>query len=308
MMRIRVVGRQGVSLDGSQVTDFGSAGGTIGRADTNTLVLSDPDRTVSRVHAQILHRGGQFFVVDRGSNPLQCNGAIVGKGQELALAGGERLLMGTFELFVELMVDAASPQAASALAGAPAIAAVSLFPDDDPFADLLRGLPGAPVASASGAFSDAQINSVDGPPVPGLPGDDAFADLLTPAVAVEPSTPAQDDFSDLGMAGASAPQRAASVIDDLIAGGSSGNGMMDTDPLGMFASSAPLQPNTNAVADDPFASFGQSAPITQDPRPDHAPVEQFGFVPPVIGQVPARAAPAVAAQAVPPQTPEPSLS
>ena len=41
------------------------AGGTIGRVVTNTLVLSDPERAVSRVHAQVVFRNGQYFIRER---------------------------------------------------------------------------------------------------------------------------------------------------------------------------------------------------------------------------------------------------
>lgn len=37
---------------------FDELGGTIGRATTNQLVLPDPDRTISRVHAQVVLRNG----------------------------------------------------------------------------------------------------------------------------------------------------------------------------------------------------------------------------------------------------------
>ncbi|RYF67066.1 MAG: FHA domain-containing protein, partial [Comamonadaceae bacterium] len=74
MIQIAVATRQGVPTEQPLSAQFGPAGGTIGRADTNTLVLTDPDRTVSRVHAQVLCRDGAFFIVDRGSNPMQCNG------------------------------------------------------------------------------------------------------------------------------------------------------------------------------------------------------------------------------------------
>eukprot|EP01035_Chromulina_nebulosa_P009087 gene9087-12282_t len=74
MIHISVITRQGAPAGQPIAADFGPSGGTIGRADTNTLVLDDPDRTVSRVHAQVLCRDGQYFVIDRGSNPMQCNG------------------------------------------------------------------------------------------------------------------------------------------------------------------------------------------------------------------------------------------
>ncbi|MFS2054897.1 FHA domain-containing protein, partial [Variovorax sp. CT11-76] len=100
MIQITVVTRQGVPAGPSLSADFGPNGGTIGRADTNTLVLDDPDRTVSRVHAQVLCRDGRYFVIDRGSNPMQCNGVSLGAGKEAALADGARLVVGSFELVV----------------------------------------------------------------------------------------------------------------------------------------------------------------------------------------------------------------
>ena len=66
MIHIAVITRQGAPAGQSIAADFGPNGGTIGRADTNTLVLDDPDRTVSRVHAQVLCRDGQYFVIDNG--------------------------------------------------------------------------------------------------------------------------------------------------------------------------------------------------------------------------------------------------
>ncbi|MFS2168249.1 FHA domain-containing protein, partial [Variovorax sp. Varisp62] len=109
MIHIAVITRQGAPAGQSIAADFGPNGGTIGRADTNTLVLVDPDRTVSRVHAQVLCRDGQYFLIDRGSNPMQCNGVSLGSGKEVALADGARLVVGSFELAVRVTADAAPP-------------------------------------------------------------------------------------------------------------------------------------------------------------------------------------------------------
>ncbi|MFP5476033.1 MAG: FHA domain-containing protein, partial [Gammaproteobacteria bacterium] len=136
MIEIVVVGRQGAPMGRPMAARFGPQGGTIGRADTNTLVLDDPDRTVSRVHAQVLCRGDQYVIVDRGSNPMQCNGVPLGAGNEVALMGGERLVIGSFELAVQQLAAAPSPKAAAMDLptdfGAPASPKPAL-PDDDPF-------------------------------------------------------------------------------------------------------------------------------------------------------------------------------
>ena len=80
MIRIVVVSHQGGPVAAALTAQFGAEGGTIGRAATNALVLDDPDRTVSRVHAQVVCRAGRYFVVDRGSNPMLANGRPLGAG------------------------------------------------------------------------------------------------------------------------------------------------------------------------------------------------------------------------------------
>lgn len=155
MIQITVVTRQGVPAGPSLSANFGPEGGTIGRADTNTLVLDDPDRTVSRVHAQVLCRDGQYFAIDRGSNPMQCNGVSLGSGKEAALTDGARLVVGSFELVVRAQAAAPAPAPAAApfaipetimgLSGAAPASATAT--SDDPFADLLAGL-GPPAAPA----------------------------------------------------------------------------------------------------------------------------------------------------------------
>jgi hypothetical protein len=134
-----------ISLNGAPVSRAASAtfdelGGTIGRADTNQLVLEDPDRSVSRVHAQIVFRSGSYAVVDRGSNPIQVNGRDVGNGREAPLAEGDRLQIGGYVLSVQRALAASS--AAS----------------DDPFAGLLTPSGGKGPSAPSGAR-----------PAPGIP-------------------------------------------------------------------------------------------------------------------------------------------
>ena len=153
MIHIAVITRQGAPAGQPIAADFGPNGGTIGRADTNTLVLVDPDRTVSRVHAQVLCRDGQYFVIDRGSNPMQCNGMSLGSGKEAPLADGTRLVVGSFELSVRLSATAPPALAIpNTVMSAPAAAAPASA-GDDPFADLLAGLapPAAPAAAPAAA-------------------------------------------------------------------------------------------------------------------------------------------------------------
>lgn len=293
MIEIVVVGRQGAPMGRPLAARFGPQGGTIGRSDTNTLVLDDPDRTVSRVHAQVLCRNGQYVIVDRGSNAMQCNGVPLGAGNEAALQGGERLVIGSFELAVQRVGgEAASvpPPAGGDLPtgfGAGPAARAPALPDDDPFADLLAGLgpasppPARPAPPPSPAPSAAPLPAAFADPMGMAPragtpsGDDPFAGLLgaTPAGAAP-----LDDFSDLGLPAASNPTANSQRIDDLFGLGPGASG---GDPLALSPLADPLrQPNTAGSAADPLAAFQQGAPASQAPRADHAPIGQFGFTPP----------------------------
>lgn len=315
MIRIAAIARHGAAAAPGLSAEFGITGGTIGRAPSSTLMLDDPDRTVSRVHAQVLCRNGQFFIVDRGSNPLLCNGRALGAGNEAALQSGDRLVIGGFELAVELL--AAAPMAsASAQPGAAAFSAMPsshAASDDDPFADLLAGLSPAtaPAASSASASASTPRRAADASadaasllfPDPmqasaGAAPDaaDPFADLLGPGSgsggrpAPGASAAALNDFSDLGLPAAGASARVAN-IDDLFGGKAASQGI-GGDPLAMSPLADPmLQPNT-AGAGDPFAALQRQATPVAAPRSDHLPVGQFGYVPPVAQPAPAVQAPA----------------
>ena len=302
MIRIVVVSLQGMPVGSGLSARCGPEGGTIGRATTNTLVLDDPDRTVSRVHAQVLCRNGQFFIVDRGSNPLLCNGRALGAGNEAALQNGDRLVIGGFELAVELLVDApvASAPVQPDLVAFPGPRSSPAASDDDPFADLLAGLSPAP-APAAAARRQTADSSADAAsllfPDPMQAGTaaakagpaDPFADLLGPGTGDgDGGRPASDagmrnDFSDLGLP-AAGNARVAN-IDDLFGGKGASLGL-GGDPLAMSPLADPmLQPNT-AGAVDPFAALQRQAAPVAAPRSDHLPVGQFGYVPPVAQPAP----------------------
>lgn len=122
------------------ITRFGPDGGTIGRANTNRLVLDDPERTVSRVHAQVVCRDGLYAILDRGSNPLQLNGQPIGSGNEAPLSQGDRLIVGGFELVVSKLEPEGSSIDDSPSSGSAQFGSWTAPTTDDPFADLLEGL------------------------------------------------------------------------------------------------------------------------------------------------------------------------
>lgn len=93
------------SLNGAPISGpsavFDELGGTIGRADTNQLVLPDPDRAISRVHARVAFRGVHGYVLeDNGSNPIIVNGQPLGQGRAHSLKPGDELQMGGYTIRV----------------------------------------------------------------------------------------------------------------------------------------------------------------------------------------------------------------
>lgn len=185
-MQVLVVSHKGIPSSPARGVTFGPEGGSIGRADSSSLVLDDPERTVSRVHAQILCRDGQYFVIDRGSNPLACNGRPLGAGNEAALSNGDRLTIGSFELLIQ-GIGAAAPAQAHGMLPAEALSTQSM---DDPFADLLVGLepikPAPPVPAQAAAPLPNMSPLLDNPLGPqgaSTGAVDPFADLLGPSSA-----------------------------------------------------------------------------------------------------------------------------
>ena len=81
MLTIRAVSFKGRPLDRELVARFEEAGGTIGRGESNTLVLADPERFISRTHATIAFQAGGYVITDTGTkNPVVVNGRSLGSG------------------------------------------------------------------------------------------------------------------------------------------------------------------------------------------------------------------------------------
>ncbi|MBY4595594.1 type VI secretion system-associated FHA domain protein TagH [Ottowia caeni] len=279
MLEITVIARQGVATHDGVTTRFGPDGGTIGRANTNRLVLDDPERTVSRVHAQVVCRDGLYAIIDRGSNPMQLNGQPIGSGNEAQLGQGDRLIIGGFELVVSQLQPEGASMDDSPATGVAQSGEWSAPAADDPFADLLEGLvpktaPQTPPKAGTSIEDDGQFPDPMG--MSTAPARDPFADLLGDSSAQSFSDQADsrpDDLSDLVKPAQSAK---ADSIDALFGLGTP----LGSDPLSMSPLADPwLQPNT-ASAQDPLAALSREAPVQPPAHSDHLPIEQFGFVPP----------------------------
>ncbi|CAH0296224.1 hypothetical protein SRABI118_04234 [Massilia sp. Bi118] len=100
---------------------FGAEGGSIGRSLENALVLDDPSKYISRVHARVLVQDGAFVLEDMGSNASVVNDRPLGKGKQVALAHGDRVLIGDYLLQAVVDATPAAPLLAPAPANNPAL-------------------------------------------------------------------------------------------------------------------------------------------------------------------------------------------
>jgi type VI secretion system FHA domain protein len=120
---------------------FDRLGGALGRAPGNDLVLDDPSKYISRIHARVEYRDGGYWLVDVGSNPSLVNDKPVGTGRSAPLANGDRIAIGDYLLVAG--VDSAGVAAPAALPPSPL--QIDPVPADAP------ALPANPDDSLAGA-------------------------------------------------------------------------------------------------------------------------------------------------------------
>jgi type VI secretion system FHA domain protein len=206
---------------------FDELGGSIGRADGNLLVLPDPLRTVSRVHAHVAFCGGAYTIEDRGSNPIQLNGKVVGRERPWPLAAGDVLRIGSYEIRVR-------EDAPPAPAGAPAIPI-----DWDPMASATAAqaaatpAPGPAAAAAPPAGSIDEIFGLGAPLAPTDATLSGFIDLTEESSpAPPPAPPTAHD----------APRPRAAPVVSWDGGGVRETKVIASGPGASPAAAAPLRP------------------------------------------------------------------
>lgn len=248
MITLTVTQFNGAPYAGARLSaSFGPAGGTIGRANTNLLVLPDPEKTISRVHVEVVCRGGQFLLIDRGSNPVSINGALLAPGQEAPVQGGEDVLIGAYVLRVDAALQAPPPPAPrddpfAALFGAGAAAAGARDPFANPFAPPPPVTPPAPWSAPTPRAPAASL----------APGGGQIPDDWDPFAAPGVPAPAPRD------SGGASFGRAEASLDGLFGLSPAGGGR---DPLFGSPLAGPASaPNTMADA-DPLRAFGLAAPV-----------------------------------------------
>ncbi|TQK08267.1 type VI secretion system-associated FHA domain protein TagH [Herbaspirillum sp. SJZ107] len=263
LLTLRILSYRNQPVPPAPAVRFTAAGGSIGRSADNALVLDDPSKYISRVHARVLCRGDTFLLEDLGSNASVLNDRPLGKGSQAALGHGDRLAIGDYQL--QVLIEA-SP-AAAPLAPAPVNdAALPLFePPPPPVPVQLPPLDFAPAPAATPApaavFADplagASILDVLPGQGGGLAGDDPLGLNLFGSAPQAPARAAESDHVSPELA--AFPQHAAAP--------------------------APFAPAPSA----PSAQAGGFAiPHDYDPLADF-------FAPPAVAPVPPTPAPAPAA-------------
>ena len=295
MIMIEVISVNGQPPVGPLAAEVDELGGNIGRADGNTLVLSDPDKMISRRHASIAFRGGRYVICDHGTGtPVYVNGRALGNGQESPIDVGDEIRIGGFTLAVRPGARAASPAGTGGKAHGSA-AQLGPTPGGASRDDPLEMLEGRGSSRSGGAFDDLIVpaSKARAEPSAARPaqaaGDAPFGDM-PPADAKAGSgmaiPPDFDIFQTPGPVAAPAPQGAGGPIipDDFDPLRGTGAGAPSIDKLfdlkpgaDPFAPGHPMgeainAPNT-AAHNDPLASFGaghapKPAPTQRDDAPE----------------------------------------
>jgi FHA domain-containing protein len=302
-LTLRVVSLNDLPLTQPITAQFDAQGGTIGRADHNTMALPDPERHISRQQAEIRPGAGGYVIRNIGSaNPITVRGQPLAQGQSLPLNHRDQVRIGGYLLEV---VDDAADEAGATVVRRSAAEPLVRPPVPDPTEPRVR-------VSAAGANPFAGL--IDPPAAP-LPQGSAPArlpddfDPFAPPPPPRPPAPPQS-FEALGT-GAFAdlvPNEHNRSIDDMF-----GLQPGARDPLADFMAGAPpasgSAPAVKGLPADPMALFGDAAsqaqpePVTPA-LPDHTPALQSAFRPPEV-QVPPRAA---AAPMAPQPQPAPALA
>ena len=283
MIVLTVVSFNGAPADGLSAS-FDELGGSIGRADGNQLVLPDPERSISRQHARVVFRGGQYAVVDNGSNTIIVNSKPVPSGREQTLWPGDLVQIGGYVLkvsqgaaaasnpFADLFGDGAQGLAAPAPAAMPVTAPPApAGRAADPWATPVpwnSGVPSAPLAAAPPPWAATPRPPAAPTPTPAagqaslIPDD---WDFLAPAPA--PAAPGGLFGAAPATAGLPVSAPGMDSLDDLFG---LGPGQTAGDPLGApQARALLLQPNTAGHSDPLQALGGTPAPVPASSLSDH---------------------------------------
>jgi type VI secretion system FHA domain protein len=303
LLTFRILSYRNLPVPSAPSVRLGLAGGTIGRATENDLVLDDPSKYISRVHARIAARGDVFMLEDLGSNPSIVNDRPLGKGNQVTLAHADRVSIGDYQM--QILIEAA-PVVASLAAAPVNNAALPLFePPPPPTPVQLPPLdlgapvmvsPPAPQASGLGdLLAGASLLDVT-PGQDPFGGDDPLGLNLLGSPPKAPAHAADSDHVSPELAAFSRAAPAPFVPAPAVPVSSGGFSIpADYDPLADFFAApvvppAPVAP-VAAVNDDVTTYIPQPTPIAPVAPPAPSPVPAAPAPAPAPALAPAPAAP-----------------
>ncbi len=157
---------------------FGMAGGTVGRAGQNKLVLPDDDAMVARVHAMVRLDSDQAYIANLCERrSVQVDGLEVLSGQEVPLAPDATIGIGPYQLRALLPGQQLDAPTAKATPPHPAAeAAAGGTPVAEPGAVPVESTQGA--STAAPAFDLASLPNPWADTTPIVAGDAHLPDLL----------------------------------------------------------------------------------------------------------------------------------
>jgi FHA domain-containing protein len=257
-----------ISLAGQPLTQaisayFDDRGGTIGRSDTNTLALPDPERRISRLQAEVTRGPEGWRLLNVGNaNPIWHNNRPLPPGEGALLDEGDELQIGTYALQVSCPQNDAAARTITGGRAAVDSRTVIAGSGAEPRTD----------AGRSAARVEVQVPAAPPPPAPTAPAAPAMPAPPSPMVAAPAAPvvppPAASPFADLlgssygGAAPAGAPagfggSSSASPFADLLGPGASPS--VPSAPSAFGSSKAPAPPASPAPSASPFDLFAAPA-------------------------------------------------
>ncbi|MGN7873534.1 type VI secretion system-associated FHA domain protein TagH [Roseateles sp. 22389] len=183
-LTLRAVSLNDLPLTQPITARFDATGGTIGRADHNTMALPDPERHISRQQAEISADAGGFVIRNVGSaNPITVAGQPVAQGQAVPLRHLDQVRIGGYLL--EVQNEAGDDNGATVIRRAPDLArpvTPAPMPKPMPIPAPPTPLGGATSAPAALSSSNPFADLFGGAPTPA----DLFAATPAPAPHLSP--------------------------------------------------------------------------------------------------------------------------
>lgn len=214
---------------------FDENGGSIGRADSNTMALPDPERLISREHARVTCVGGQYWIEDVGGGVSSVlNGKPVGLRNRVPLRVNDELRISAYRLVVGTA-------------------------NEDAFSVLRQRTGPHPLPVGAGDRAIAAVRPGPASPAPG-PFDDIFNDLTDtrPRRSLAP-----DDLPPLKpqrgghVSTRDGPSSTASMSDPRV----SGAALNDFDPFGDLPDPpAMVRVDPQSDVDDPLQMLSSGSP------------------------------------------------